>query len=281
MAHSYLNRLDQMVAFLLLAFLSCGVVLGSTCAEDDSSKIASIFASTHEHDRSCCPIESWLQLMSKSNILNKKTDGIFINVGFNKGYNFANFINAFLPSTNITAKTWYTQLKYMKVGGNANVCGECRDCEFEVSHSVAESSDVENSEYLLFGMELNKDNIDVVQSVFNSFKTKYPQHLKGVKIHLDAGAVTDKVGILEVRKCSPTDEGCAIPDKSLVHRNTSIISKNSEIIQAITLKEWIKTLVRDGLMKYSNGRDEKKIDIVMTDTEGNDALVVIGAEVRF
>ena len=122
------------------------------CTEDESNKVASLFVHSGGHtnsfnkdiyDRSKCPAEGWFEAMRDSDVKHK-INGIFINIGFNKGYNFANWMNLYTPWTKVTPLLWYEflQKKYQmsetKQNNNKRItpCGVCNDCHvtFNSSH---------------------------------------------------------------------------------------------------------------------------------------------------
>ena len=67
------------------------------CTPEEASKIAHRFRKSGRFDDgSRCPRETWLEAMASVDELPTK---LFLNIGFNKGYNFAVWANLFAPWT--------------------------------------------------------------------------------------------------------------------------------------------------------------------------------------
>jgi len=113
------------------------------CTENESKLLASLFThndhvssfNTKRYDGSNCPAEGWFEAMRDSDIKRKNT-GIFINIGFNKGYNFANWMNLYAPWTHVTPLLWYNniQAKY-NTTNKRKPCGNCNDCHVTFNSS--------------------------------------------------------------------------------------------------------------------------------------------------
>ena len=75
------------------------------CSPEEALQISSKFRKqSYKNDRSNCPTEDWLEAISHHNFPQKGT--VFINVGVNKGYNFALFMNLFASDTGISQPVW-------------------------------------------------------------------------------------------------------------------------------------------------------------------------------
>ena len=106
------------------------------CTENESKLLASLFIhndhinsfNKKKYDGSNCPTEGWFEVMRDSDI-KRKNNGIFINIGFNKGYNFANWMNLYAPWTGVTPLLWfnYLQSKY-NMEDSKEPCGICNEC---------------------------------------------------------------------------------------------------------------------------------------------------------
>lgn len=138
----------MMIILVVLLFLVVMISIDSkkdmTCTDQESSKIASLFVHQDHinsfnkkvYDGSNCPTEGWFEAMRDSDI-KRKSSGIFINIGFNKGYNFANWMNLYTPWTQVTPLVWYDFLqKKYKMTDEEEPCGVCNDCHvtFKSSH---------------------------------------------------------------------------------------------------------------------------------------------------
>ena len=81
-----------------------------TCSKKgEADDYASIF---FEQDlkASQCPDTPWMKLMRDADLISGKNDDIFINIGFNKGYNFATWGELFMPWSSLDAGVWYNTM---------------------------------------------------------------------------------------------------------------------------------------------------------------------------
>jgi hypothetical protein len=125
-----------LIIFLLIITISIYSKKNIICTEDESNKLASLFVHNGHinsfnrkiYDGSNCPTEGWFEAMRDSDV-QSKSSGIFINIGFNKGYNFANWMNLYTPWTKVTPLLWFDFLqKKYKMSDNDEPCGVCNDC---------------------------------------------------------------------------------------------------------------------------------------------------------
>lgn len=141
----------QLLIILLLLLSSSSIYSKKSiiCTEDESNKLAKLFVhydhinsfNRKKYDGSNCPFEGWFESMRDSDV-KTKSNGIFINIGFNKGYNFANWMNLYAPWTGVTPLIWYDTLqrKY-KMNDNDEPCGVCNDCHVTFKSSKVAAND--------------------------------------------------------------------------------------------------------------------------------------------
>lgn len=79
----------------------------SSCSANNNENIANKFKSLKQ-DTSNCPTEPWFLAMANDDPLSKKT---LINIGANKGYNIAFWMDSFIPSMALTPHNWYVELQ--------------------------------------------------------------------------------------------------------------------------------------------------------------------------
>ena len=83
------------------------------CSEEESEVLAGAFIKL-DRDSSNCPDEAWLESMSEFKL---RSQSLFINIGFNKGYNFAVWMNIFAPWTKVTPYAWFLSLDGLNLPG--------------------------------------------------------------------------------------------------------------------------------------------------------------------
>jgi hypothetical protein len=115
----------RILLLLLLAFLAHPAHTWFNCTEEDAALISSRFRKWGRHgdDNSRCPMETWLEAMALHDDTAHK---LFVNIGFNKGYNFAIWANLFAPYSGITPMKWFKAIDDTNVFKDWKVaCGQC------------------------------------------------------------------------------------------------------------------------------------------------------------
>ena len=137
------------------------------CTEYESDKLSALFRDIRNSvEKTFCPKETWLESMRDWNIENGKSSGVFVNIGFNKGYNFAIWMNLLAPWSLMTPKVWHEGLQRFLSKDKEDTCGFCGDCETVISSSsLGDTRNASSSEYVFIGVDINMRNIDLVSSV--------------------------------------------------------------------------------------------------------------------
>jgi hypothetical protein len=231
-----------------------------------------------------------------------KSSYTFVNIGFNKGYNFATWLNVFAPSWNVDASHWYEALKTMPTLKADHLCGSCLDCKvkpYEVPFVGKDPS------IHIVGVDLNKHNIDVVNStlaVIRQSKQITEDMLSVTLIHAAGG--NDNTGApatLKIPRCESGDELCKIPtdgsvlDASLQYDDVPILgidklvrglhlTRHKHLRNEKSAQKHAKTDSGSGASGGSGGgkgggagSEGGVIDLLHIDTEGNDAEVLKSA----
>ena len=114
------------------------------CRFGESSVLAHKFNGAYgdpRHDDSHCPTDSWLEVVASCR---ENESMVLVNIGVNKGFNFANWINVFAKSTEVSPDVWQqTLMKLYPNSKRSDLCGNCGDCE--VKFSPLNASDVRSS----------------------------------------------------------------------------------------------------------------------------------------
>ena len=141
------------------------------CSNEESLFLSNSFRKSGRlgRDASYCPNELWLNEMQESNIKVGRGTGVFINIGFNKGYNFANWMNIFLSWSTMTPSIWHTQMSSLLVTGE-DTCGFCNDCSVVFNKQKGPTNE---SEFVFVGIDINMINIEVVSKVLHCSSINY------------------------------------------------------------------------------------------------------------
>ena len=259
------------------------------CSGGIGSKLSNKFLVEYNRDMSNCPREDWLLAMAETDPFNDK---VFVNVGANKGYNLAVWLNNFKPRLSITPMKWHEAL--MNVNTRRIVdCGVCKDCEatFTISPEANPTLYSSQSHLTMFAVDLNCENIQLIQQIPSILTT-----LDGTytSIYTSCAGVSDVASRITMTKCPIGHERC-----HLSHDTTNSIHITGKVsLPIVTLTELIRIFheklqhkqgshhhhhLHDHSLTPTTTDTEYKpfIDILMIDTEGNDYLVLKGAHELF
>ena len=164
---------------------------------------------------------------------------VYVNVGANKGYNVMEFLGRFHSGWSVNASTWQRH--------QAVDCGQCAACT-----SVTHPAHLQPRSVFVVAVELLQQNFEQLRRGFRYFG------VPGVAVH---AAVDDTDGVAyEPRGAALGDE-----DIGLVPHGKHDSMQHAPV-RAVTVTTLASIL---GL---------REIHILSVDTEGNDALVLAGAE---
>eukprot|EP01036_Dinobryon_divergens_P037865 gene37865-49623_t len=248
------------------------------------------------------------------NIEHGRSSGVFVNIGFNKGYNFAIWMNLLVPWSLITPKVWHAGLQKLLDKDKDDECGLCGDCKTVISPtSLGDKRKESSSEYVFIGVDINRRNIDLVSSVAGCSHARswlqgcmVPSSAGSLSLHLIQAAGAEHSSHVQIPKWSTSSEEYRLPDKvsnqsetdletipavpvdQLMHNLTSTQRHNSSLLSAI----YDAYFNHDHSISFSSYSQKENtsshhhhaeeipsaIDILMIDTEGHDALVIRGAK---
>ena len=126
-------------------------------------------------DSSYCPDDSLLEKLQESNSQRNRDCGVFVNIGFSKGYNFAKWMNIFVPWSKMTTLVWNSRLRALNPE-EKDSCGTCNECNSTFNDKRIEST--AKGEFVFIGLDANGHNIKKVSEVF------------GCPIHISEGFST-------------------------------------------------------------------------------------------
>jgi len=188
---------------------------------------------------------------------------LFLNIGANKGYAIADFVQRFAPgdksaceTCNVTYYQWYEQLQELEKGKMkrsklelAKLCGVCSDCTTRrppaVPHRHAQRSNIR-----VLAVELLQSNARRLESLFKHF---------GVAGEVIYAAASNTSGVARISENEENNEQNSIVDGAA--SGTSSLTE----LPLVTV---------DALL---NERGISRVDLLTIDTEGHDALVLEGA----
>ena len=205
-----------------------------------------------------------------------------INIGFNKGYNFALWASLWLPHSNVNAQTWYQALN----DSGVNDCGACKDCKYRiVTPHIATNTSVQGLN--MIGIDLNKKNMRVVDNVMMrlAMQSRGSNDMSIKTIH---AAASSKKGLMWMRRCGPGNETCSldttvVPDQEAKTKSFRELEEVYDRVPVTTVDQLVSRLTANGSLYTHTARSPPSglprtvVDILQIDTEGNDALVLSGA----
>lgn len=258
---------------LLLIFVTVIVPTSAwlKCTQEDAALISARFRKHGKHgdDNSRCPMEIWLEAMAFHDDTQQK---LFVNIGFNKGYNFAIWANLFAPHSGITPMKWFQAIDTTNVFKDWRVaCGQCHDCYAAFNSSKWQHS--ENDTWVtMIGVDLNREDVELVQNVTRilEYQEKFNVNFRRITLDLHLAAGSDKEGNISIPACNSGDEQCKIDgEPSALNRTITVPSLTVD-----------KLVERSDLAEGLSGGG-RIVDILMIDAEGSDPLVLRGTRRLF
>ena len=232
--------------------------------------------------------------MGSVSISHNQQFGVFMNVGFNKGYNFANWMNIFTPYNNVTAVSWFAAaFKNKLLTASEDDCGWCEDCKvaYSLPSNVTYSK---QKDFIFFGVDINSRNHEMVNKTISLLEGGQGTGTLSCSFYLSLSGVSSEPGFVDVPICKFGDELCRLPE----NKNTSS-NANYETVRLpmVTVEGALHTLILEHKDKHAHLREAAAhffhnsssssstdseevtlIDMLLIDVEGFDALVVQGAK---
>ena len=201
-------------------------------------------------DSSNCPQEKWLQLFRDSDMQKSQKETYkLVNIGFNKGYNFATWLNVFAPTIGIDATHWFEALKAIPSIGENDRCGSCDACHAPpVKANRFEKTFVEPKLHIV-GVDLNKGNIDAVNMVLAALRKtqRIEDRLIVELVQAAGGSVSSGASkTLKIPKCDVGNELCKLPVGGTVPVD------GYEVVPIVGVDELVREL---GFIDLSAGKD--------------------------
>lgn len=167
--------------------------LFSVAAEtsEDGKRISGWFMGNNT-DSSNCPELIWMRKLAAASTTDKSL--VFINVGFNKGYNFAEFLNHFATWTLVTPAKWRQCLETSNPHVHIDSpMGACNDGSFQTpqdSPSYTSPTPSTSTAIKLIGVDIFEGNKKMVMNTYRCAKRAYSRdrNHKNINLHLYIGA---------------------------------------------------------------------------------------------
>ena len=252
-----------------------------SCNQAEATAVARFFYFKNT-DNTKCPYESWLVAFRDMSPSSKK---VIINIGFNKGYNFALWSSLWVPGSGVDVSVWYDKLNELGV----YECGACHDCRARLVKLTRTPrltrKEIENK-LVMIGVDLSAVNVNIVTRVARELNLNVSSTSQTLKIYpIQAGAM-DKNGTAWSLKCGIFgDELCALlPDSQVRKTNIQDLEANYDRITVLTVDQLVDDYIANGVieggasMHHSKHRNRHIVDILMVDAEGSDPLVLSGAQ---
>jgi hypothetical protein len=235
------------------------------CSKSDAHFIANYFHAM-EFDHSSCPSRGYLIELSQ---VDASPDKIFIDVGANKGYNFATMYSLWAPHLQITPKRWHATAVNLSTFPASDLEGHCRDENEELTSPSASpgvgSSTLpsQDKDLKLLAIDLSIGALNLITEIVTALSQQQLTPSSSLHITTLHTAMSNHDGVTHVGNCHLSlYERCSIdPLAKYAVPVTTIDHLWSQLPTLLNITE-------------ERGR---QVDILMIDAEGSDALVLEGA----
>ena len=181
-------------SFIFLSLLCCTSFAASIVSNSSSeaAKIADWFLG-NKTDKSYCPHLLWLKNIARntsSSFLNKSL--VYVNIGYNKGYNFGELLYYFAPWTSINSASWYRCLRSANPRTFINRArGACNEGYAKPLKDPSPAS-YASFPMKLFGVDLNEGNKKLVTNTFRCLQGGWRgterSNMKNISYHIITAA---------------------------------------------------------------------------------------------
>ncbi len=268
--------------------------IGIPCSEEDASRIGKDFENL-KHDSTHCPVEEWLYQMALHDISGSK---FFVNIGVNKGYTIAKWLNIFTPWNQVTTAKWNEHLLEVRPELEES-CGPCNDCQqtfpgqgFQRFLSIPHMT--------ILAVDVNPHEIATIEAIMRNIEgASNVQHI-GVSMFTAIGAVGEKIGDWHIPECFVMEDDCdSVKHKDIIEAkhitNTLVNTVTFDQMYSEFKNSYRKFLRNRGytfhdltnttfypfdasIVTRDKGRNVfPRIDIMAIDMDGYDALTIQGA----
>ena len=135
--------------------------------------------------------------MRNNIVVEPSADKIFVNVGFNKGYNYAIWLSLWMSSVGINPRTWYqSMLNHSKSEKTSSagemLCGYCKNCKVNLEETIRknrvkeakklqkefkEKEQDSNEELIqMYGFDINQGNLKFFDQTIAHFSPTFKEN---------------------------------------------------------------------------------------------------------
>jgi hypothetical protein len=250
------------------------------CAKEESVVISKYFVSL-KYDKSNCPSRNYLLDLRNNDPDNHK---VFIDIGANKGYNFALMYSLWMPHLRINGMKWFEMAIKDSSLRHEDLYGQCQDYKENLDDPRASEIPKQDSVNLkMLAIDLSSTSLQLIRDISLRLTDELntPLHIK--TLHT---AMSNTHGTTTSGKCIHSFyEKCRISSSGrLTIPVTTIDHLWPQLPSLLNLTEEegrVKT--KEGSLRKGRSKDEangkeSRVDILMIDTEGYDPLVLAGGE---
>ena len=203
---------------------------------------------------------------------------VVVNIGANKGYSLASFLDLFRPELGITPAAVGPLVRDTGAGAP---CGACNDCEAghiprrQGRACFLPSGERVPSTYFpvaIFGVEPIPGNIAIInKGVHKLFQEKSTPDMNAtLSIHRFAAVGNEDIQTVPFGQCPPGIEGCGVEEEGTVGKVTSWNPEYRVVIEEVPATTVDSLSARLGI-------EADFIDILAIDAEGLDPEILDGA----
>ena len=273
------------------------------CSPSNAFISGKIFNGKFRHDHANCPNEVWLIDMFAADENRHLVDKVLVNVGYNKGYNFAEWLAIFAPWSGVTSELWHKAIESKVDNPIKRPCGVCNECKVAFAHknqshlnatfanhsSTPSHHSRSRHPYLtMIGVDINSANLDLLKHIAKFIEgSKGRANFRHTSMFAVTAAAGDNNSIVEAHVCNGGDEECSLLVNSVDRGNMSTIK-----VQQLTMDSLVDVLIHHSIISARNGNVTSTsspllplsssplikpvIDILKIDAEGIDPAVLNG-----
>jgi hypothetical protein len=195
---------------------------------------------------------------------------VFVDIGFNKGYNYASWMAAFNPELGITPKAWYESIKKTNIPLE-QPCGACDDCGANKIYQPTSALD-KNTRFksVMLGIDLNLENIDLIRAIISNLNVNTSDLEMHVYLNLTRSGASLSDGFIHSDlQCQGGKEQCSLTNLKVSSSGTVPVTTLDSLFESYITTKQIYPRFVGAQVKY-----RPFVDVLMMDTEGSDAEVL-------
>jgi hypothetical protein len=266
--------------------------VGIPCSDEDKVRIAKDFVQLN-YDSTHCPVEEWLHQMATHDIPGSK---FMVNIGINKGYTIAKWLNVFTPWNQVTTGKWQEYLLEVRPELEES-CGPCNECQHTFPGQGFQRF-LNIPHMTILAIDVNPHEITTVESIMRNIESAANVQHIGVSMFTAINAVGEKIGDWHIPACFVMEDDCGtVKHKDIIESNhmtyTLVDTVTFDHLFSEFKMSYRKFLKNRGYIFqdltnttfYPDVIDQKdrlrnsfpRIDLMAIDMDGYDALTIQGA----